>query len=149
MAAIKRKRAIQQFPSTEGSERGRHDLSELTTRPASYHNSLSMPRWLSPYHFRWPTQQRICANQCDCGYLEIGMSPAATFIVGTSGCSMRVGRRCPLRRKACVPSLGHACRRAPESAWRRAAVGRLQQGRVGGSRSIPGLRRSSRHALAY
>ena len=51
MAAIKRKRAIQQFPSTEGSERGRHDLSELTTRPASYHNSLSIPRWLSPIIF--------------------------------------------------------------------------------------------------
>lgn len=51
MAAIKRKRAIQQFPSTEGSERGRHDLSELTTRPVSYYNSLSIPRWLSPIIF--------------------------------------------------------------------------------------------------
>ena len=59
------------------------------------------------------------------------------------GCADRrlhCGRRQPL---------GHACRWTPESTWRRAAVGRLQQRRVGRSRGISRLRRSIRDVAAY
>ena len=76
MAAIKEKRAMQQFSRClSGLKRGRHELFyEIATRPASYHNRLSGSASLD--QFRRPTQQS------NVGLLERGRARASPVTVG-------------------------------------------------------------------